>query len=85
MITAGQLETPIDVARIREDFPILATRVHDDRPLAFLDNAASSQRPQQVIRWQKHDEQLLLRSVSYSSVTTSCRAPAGRLCASSAA
>ena len=30
--------------------------------------AGMRSRPQQVIRWQKHDEQLLLRSVSYSSV-----------------
>lgn len=37
-----------DVARIREDFPILATRPHGQR-LAFLDSAASSQRPQSVI------------------------------------
>ena len=30
--------------------------------------AGMKSRPQQVIRWQKHDEQLLLRSVSYNSV-----------------
>ena len=29
--------------------------------------AGMKSRPQQVIRWQKHDEQILLRSVSYSS------------------
>ena len=34
---------------IRGDFPILDRRVHDDVPLAFLDNAASSQRPQCVV------------------------------------
>ena len=34
---------------VRDDFPILATRVHRDRPLVFLDNAASTQRPRQVI------------------------------------
>jgi cysteine desulfurase/selenocysteine lyase len=37
-----------DVQRIREDFPILRTRVNG-KPLVFLDNAASSQMPQQVI------------------------------------
>jgi cysteine desulfurase / selenocysteine lyase len=37
-----------DVERVREDFPILATRVNG-RPLVFLDNAASSQMPRQVI------------------------------------
>ncbi len=30
--------------------------------------AGMKSRPQQVIRWQKHNEQILLRSVSYSSV-----------------
>src|SRR3954453_9173514 len=34
---------------LREDFPILEQTVHDDRPLVFLDNAASTQRPRQVI------------------------------------
>lgn len=34
---------------VRDDFPILATRVHRDRPLVFLDNAASTQRPREVI------------------------------------
>ena len=37
-----------DVERIREDFPILHTRVNG-KPLVFLDNAASSQMPQAVI------------------------------------
>jgi cysteine desulfurase/selenocysteine lyase len=37
-----------DVERIRADFPILRTRVNG-KPLVFLDNAASSQMPQQVI------------------------------------
>lgn len=34
---------------LREDFPILQQTIHDDRPLVFLDNAASTQRPRQVI------------------------------------
>ncbi len=42
-----------DVERIRADFPILATRVNG-RPLAYLDNAASSQMPRQVIERLKH-------------------------------
>ncbi|MGA2052170.1 MAG: aminotransferase class V-fold PLP-dependent enzyme, partial [Opitutales bacterium] len=37
-----------DVAAIREDFPILATRV-GTHPLVYLDNAATSQKPQAVI------------------------------------
>ena len=37
-----------DVARIRRDFPILDQQVNG-KPLVYLDNAASSQRPQSVI------------------------------------
>lgn len=37
-----------DVERIRADFPILKLQVHG-KPLVYLDNAASSQMPQQVI------------------------------------
>jgi cysteine desulfurase/selenocysteine lyase len=37
-----------DVARIRVDFPILLERPHG-KPLVFLDSAASSQKPLQVI------------------------------------
>src|SRR5262244_2285838 len=36
-------------AKLREDFPILQQTVHEGRPLVFLDNAASTQRPRQVI------------------------------------
>jgi len=38
----------LDVARIRADFPILKLRP-GGKPLVYLDNAASSQMPQQVI------------------------------------
>ncbi len=38
----------LDVEAIRRDFPILARTVHG-HPLAYLDNAASSQRPRAVI------------------------------------
>ncbi|GIX30443.1 MAG: cysteine desulfurase [Porticoccaceae bacterium] len=37
-----------DPQAVREDFPILARRV-GDRPLAYLDNAATSQKPRVVI------------------------------------
>jgi cysteine desulfurase/selenocysteine lyase len=40
--------TPLDVARIRADFPILSRRV-GDRPLVYLDSAATSQKPLQVL------------------------------------
>jgi cysteine desulfurase / selenocysteine lyase len=39
----------LDVTAIRRDFPILARRVHD-KPLVYLDNAATSQKPRQVIQ-----------------------------------
>jgi cysteine desulfurase/selenocysteine lyase len=38
----------LDVEAIRREFPVLARRVHG-KPLCYLDNAASSQRPQRVI------------------------------------
>ena len=40
----------LDVERLRADFPILAQTIHKDKPLSFLDNAASTQRPSSVIR-----------------------------------
>jgi cysteine desulfurase/selenocysteine lyase len=40
--------SPFDVEQIRRDFPILTRLVHG-RPLVYLDNAATSQKPQAVI------------------------------------
>ena len=42
------LHTVLDAAAIREDFPILRRRVRG-QPLAYLDNAATTQKPQCVI------------------------------------
>ncbi|WP_106144913.1 aminotransferase class V-fold PLP-dependent enzyme [Flagellimonas meridianipacifica] len=42
------VRTSLDVATIRKDFPILNREVNG-RPLVYLDNAATSQTPQQVI------------------------------------
>jgi cysteine desulfurase/selenocysteine lyase len=39
----------LDVARIREDFPILGRTVRDGQPLVYLDSANTSQKPRQVI------------------------------------
>jgi cysteine desulfurase/selenocysteine lyase len=39
---------PLDVARIREDFPILAQQAYG-RTLVYLDNAATTQKPRAVI------------------------------------
>lgn len=38
-----------ELAAVRADFPLLRRRVRDDRPLVYLDSAATSQRPQCVI------------------------------------
>jgi len=78
MITANsaraQSLTALDVARIRADFPILQRRF-DDRPLIYLDNAASSQMPQQVIdrlvHYQTHEHANVHRAVhSLSEIAT---------------
>jgi cysteine desulfurase/selenocysteine lyase len=37
-----------DLSRLRTDFPILSRTIHD-KPLVFLDSAASSQKPTQVL------------------------------------
>ena len=42
-------DAPLDVASIRRDFPILAEEVNG-HPLVYLDNAATSQKPRQVIQ-----------------------------------
>ncbi|WP_421808296.1 aminotransferase class V-fold PLP-dependent enzyme [Flagellimonas sp.] len=42
------IETTLDILAIRKDFPILNRKVNG-RPLVYLDNAATSQTPQQVI------------------------------------
>ena len=61
-----------DVERIRADFPILKLKVNG-KPLAYLDNAASSQMPQQVIdrlvRYQTAEHANIHRGVHYLSET----------------
>ena len=56
----------LDVDRIRADFPILQVRIND-KPLAYLDNAASSQMPKQVIdrlvRYQSSEHANIHRAV----------------------
>jgi cysteine desulfurase/selenocysteine lyase len=43
----------IDVRRLREDFPILRQKVHG-KPLVYLDNAATSQKPLAVLNTLRH-------------------------------
>ena len=44
------LTAPIDVAAVRTQFPVLAQRVHEDKRLAYLDNAATTQKPEAVLK-----------------------------------
>ena len=50
---AGGSHTPFDVARIRADFPILSELIHG-KPLVYLDNAATTQKPLAVIEAISH-------------------------------
>ncbi|MBC7770274.1 MAG: cysteine desulfurase [Phycisphaerales bacterium] len=47
-MNAPLIKRPFDVDAIRADFPILSRDVHG-RPLVYLDNAASAQKPEAVI------------------------------------
>ena len=42
--------SPLDIERIRTDFPILSREVRPGVPLIYLDSAASSQKPQQTMQ-----------------------------------
>ncbi|HUW76610.1 MAG TPA: cysteine desulfurase [Gallionella sp.] len=72
-ISVAQTHGAIDQAslgKIRADFPILKLQV-SGKPLVYLDNAASSQMPQQVIdrmvRYQKEEHSNIHRAVHYLS------------------
>jgi cysteine desulfurase / selenocysteine lyase len=44
---------PLEMASLRADFPILATEVYG-KPLVYLDNAASAQKPKEVVERMLH-------------------------------
>ncbi len=46
--TSSRPVTAFDVQRVRRDFPILSQTIHG-KPLVYLDNAATTQKPQAVI------------------------------------
>lgn len=48
-MTTTTANTPLDVAAVRADFPILSRTVRDGKPLVYLDSGATSQRPVQVL------------------------------------
>ncbi|WP_432280496.1 cysteine desulfurase [Spectribacter acetivorans] len=65
--TATRLpETHLDVAALRSAFPVLDQRVHD-KPLVYLDNAATTQKPAAVIdavaNYYRHDNANVHRGV----------------------
>ncbi|WP_022835622.1 cysteine desulfurase [Salisaeta longa] len=49
MAQAPPADVSFDVAAVRRQFPALAQEVYDDTPLVYLDNAATTQKPQAVI------------------------------------
>ena len=61
---------PLDVTRIRQDFPILQRQIRG-KPLVYLDNAATSQKPQVVIdavtRFYTEENANIHRGVHYLS------------------
>jgi cysteine desulfurase / selenocysteine lyase len=63
---AAQRSRPFDLKAIRRDFPILSELIHG-KPLAYLDNAATTQKPQVVIdalhRYYAHDNANIHRGV----------------------
>lgn len=66
----SEISSGFDWEKIRADFPILKLKI-DDKPLVFLDNAASSQMPQQIIdrlvRYQTTQHANINRAVHYLS------------------
>jgi len=61
----------IDIQKIRSDFPILGRQIYK-KPLIYLDNAASTQKPRQVIdaitKYYEEDNCNIHRGVHYLSV-----------------
>ncbi len=52
------MSEPLDVARVRSDFPLLAREVHG-RPVVYLDNAATTPKPRVVLEaMRRYDEDI---------------------------
>ncbi|MCF6170013.1 MAG: cysteine desulfurase [Bacteroidales bacterium] len=60
----------IDIQKIRADFPVLSTKVHG-KPLLYLDNGATTQKPRQVIerikKYYEEENSNVHRGVHYLS------------------
>jgi cysteine desulfurase/selenocysteine lyase len=73
-VTTRTAESPLDVERIRADFPVLAQAVRG-KPLVYLDNAATSQKPRQVIDamrrvFEEHNANIHRGVYEFSEMTT---------------
>ncbi len=81
MTARDPLLAPLDVIALRRDFPVLDLKVNG-KPLVFLDNAASSQMPRQVMeRWVKYRSSQhanIHRAVHYLSETATAEYEAAR-------
>jgi len=53
-VTDTVVQQGLDVQRIRRDFPILSRTVRNERPLVYLDSAATSQKPTAVLEAEEH-------------------------------
>jgi len=72
--TEREARSPLDVARIRADFPILSRTVNG-KPVVYLDNAATSQKPRQVIDamsavFEEHNANIHRGVYEFSETTT---------------
>ncbi|MGA8162471.1 MAG: cysteine desulfurase [Acidobacteriaceae bacterium] len=75
------VNSPFEMEKIRADFPILQSKVHG-HPLVYLDNAATSQKPQSVIdalvRYYEGENANIHRGVHYLSQIATEEFEAGR-------
>lgn len=67
-------ERPLDVARIRADFPVLS-QTANGKPLVWLDNASTSQKPRQVLEamrvvYEEHNANIHRGVYEFSERTT---------------
>jgi cysteine desulfurase/selenocysteine lyase len=74
-VTLPRSTSPLDVAKIRGDFPVLARKVHGTKTLVYLDNAATSQKPRQVIDamravFEEHNANIHRGVYEFSEATT---------------
>jgi cysteine desulfurase / selenocysteine lyase len=73
-VTARPTPATLDVKRIRADFPVLSRSVHG-KPLVWLDNASTSQKPRQVLEamravYEEHNANIHRGVYEFSEHTT---------------